>query len=162
MNPTWKTLLHLRIRDKARIAVLGIGSDLRADDGAGMHAAQRILSKSPAFPVFLGHTAPENLTGEIIRYRPDCVIMIDALDCGQDPGFIRLADRDLEETGSPFPSHKMPFNVLINYLETSIGCDCVVVGIQPGCLEFGRALTPAVKKAANGVAAAIAEWRNQP
>ena len=68
-----KTSLKNRLEGAAKIAVLGIGSLLRADDAAGMLVAEEVEKRcgktkgKPEVKVFFGETAPENLTGEIIN-----------------------------------------------------------------------------------------------
>ena len=74
---TPETILTKRIHKAKKIGILGIGSELRADDVAGILVAQQI-EKSVAekklnteLKIFIGATAPENLTGEIKKFAPD-------------------------------------------------------------------------------------------
>ena len=66
-----KMQLKQKLENAGKVAVLGVGSELRGDDVAGIMAAEQIerisrpKTTAPELKVFIGHTAPENLTGEI-------------------------------------------------------------------------------------------------
>src|SRR6478736_4064730 len=91
---TWKTSLNpLRLLSQLtnksanppRISVLGVGNPFRSDDGAGVLVARRLASRECALAtghlliIEAGH-APENTTGELRRFAPDLVLIIDAAD----------------------------------------------------------------------------------
>jgi hydrogenase 3 maturation protease len=151
-----KRTLSQWLRDAQRIAVLGIGSDLRADDGAGVLVAEALRKrKSRTCKVFIGGTAPENLTGEIRKFQPTHLIIVDALEAGLAKGAVRVID---PKTVGGFSSstHKMPMKVFTDYVSRSIGCEVIIVGIQPVTLEFNAPLSPEVLKAVKRVSDAIA------
>jgi Ni,Fe-hydrogenase maturation factor len=50
----------------------------------------------------------------------------------------------------------MPINVLIRYLQQSVPCKVLILGIQPKSREYGRPLSAPVKKAVQRAAAALA------
>ncbi len=157
-----KTSLKNSLNGASRIAVLGIGSELRGDDIAGILAAQELesstkqIEKKIPFKVFLGYTAPENLSGEIRKFLPSHLIMIDTADMGEKPGEIR-AFSPQDAGGMSFSTHKLPIKVMAEYLTRSIGCVVVVIGIQPKILDFGSPATKTVQKAANKAADVIKE-----
>jgi hydrogenase 3 maturation protease len=126
---------------------------LRGDDAAGLIAAGLIRKacRCRSVRVFIGGTAPENFTGEIIRFAPLLVVIIDAAHMGLRPGAVRLIPRD-RTGGFSFSTHTMPLGVLARYLECSTGCDVILVGIQPATIEWGAPVTAAVKTAAARVA----------
>jgi hydrogenase 3 maturation protease len=157
-----KDRLRDRLRGAERIAVLAVGSELRCDDAAGILAARgierRLERRAAGGPlrVFLGHTAPENLTGEIVRYRPTHLIVIDAADLGARPGSCRILDWSKTGEGGP-GTHRMPLGLTLEYLRSSIACDVTIVGIQPASLEACAPPTRRVRAAAGRLARAIAE-----
>ena len=106
----------------------------------------------------LRHRA-ENFTGEIIRFAPSLVVVLDAADMGLRPGAVRLISRD-RTGGFSFSTHTMPLGVLARYLEYSAGCDVILVGIQPAIIEWGAPVTAAVKAAAARVADEVQKARN--
>jgi hydrogenase 3 maturation protease len=159
---TLKTTLLHRLAGAKRVAVLGIGSDLRADDAAGNIAAVRLMKalarrkkKAPA-KVFLGETAPENLTGEIKRYKPSHLVIVDTADLRKKPGSIFIFKPEALGEGVSFSTHKMPARILVDYLVTSLGCDVTIIGIQPGSVAFGKAPSKTVTDAAKRTALALA------
>jgi len=153
--------LRSNLANAKKIAILGIGSDLRADDGAGMLAAEeikRFLAKNKRHilaKVFLGGTAPENLTGEIKRFKPTHIIMIDSVDFSKRPGtIVTLKPADVGE-GVSFSTHKMPARILVDYLRSSFECTVFIVGIQSKLLDFGKPMSKSVLRAAKEVAKII-------
>lgn len=147
-----KTVLKKKFKDAKRIAVLGIGSSLRSDDAAGLLVTEELKKiRDPKLKVFFGSTAPENLTGEIIKYGPSHIIIIDSVDMDQKPGSILLADPQ-EVDGISFYSHMLPIKMTIDYLLESIKCEIVIIGIQPKSLEFGETVSEEVKKSTAQIA----------
>ncbi|MFA6132666.1 MAG: hydrogenase 3 maturation endopeptidase HyCI [Phycisphaerae bacterium] len=145
-----------------RVAVLAIGSPLRGDDGAAglaVEALEVLAKDSPArsrLGVFNGETAPENFTGEIRRFAPSHLIIIDAAELAE-PGLIELIEPAAIASNSPASTHRMPMNVLTDYLRVSIGCQVLIIGIGAASRTFGHAPCQAVKDAAQTVADAIAQ-----
>jgi hydrogenase 3 maturation protease len=133
-----------------RLAVIGVGSVLKSDDAAGVLAAEKLQKKfgdkNEKIRVFIGSTAPENFTGEIKRYRPDRIIIIDAADLKKEPGSIMIINPD-EINGVSFGTHTMPIKMLVDYLTGETGCLINIIGIQPECLTYLEKMTPKVKKA---------------
>lgn len=157
-----RTTLKNSLAGARKIAILGIGSDLRADDVAGMLASEGIArscarskTKVPA-KVYFGGTAPENLTGEIKRFKPSHIIMIDSIDLKKKPGTIFALQPEQVGGGASFSTHKMPARVLVDYLLKSFPCSVVIVGIQPKTVEFGKALTKEVERSSRETARTIA------
>lgn len=161
---TLKTILRDRLSDAKRIAVLGVGSMLRADDVSGSLAAGKLkeaLSLRPArrirVKIFFGETAPENLTGDIKRFKPSHLIIIDTLDAGKKAGSIFIFRPEDLCGGTSFSTHKMPSNVLVDYLMRSCACQATIIGIQPKTVVFGRPASKAVIRSAEKVAAMLME-----
>jgi len=107
--------------------------------------------------MFLGETAPENLTGEIKKYKPTHLVVIDAIDKKCKAGTIHLFDFYEHELASAGPSgtHNLPLGVLLKYLLGFIACRITLIGIQPGTLAFNKPPTPAVVRAAKRVASML-------
>jgi hydrogenase 3 maturation protease len=160
---TIKKNLRSKLRNAERIAILGIGSELRCDDEAGMLAA-RLLEKaqgksrssSPSLKVFFGGTAPENVTGQIKKFNPTHIILIDAAFIGKVAGAVKLISPE-ETEGVSFCTHRLPLKFMAEYLVQSLGCEIIIIGIQPKSLDFGQPLSPEVKKAAKELSSAIKE-----
>jgi hydrogenase 3 maturation protease len=160
MRLNLKTLLRESLEGANRVGVLGVGSELRADDQAGLLVAQRLRKRCkidgscPQIELFHGATAPENLTGEIKNYRPSHLIVVDAADVGKDPGTIEVISSDLI-SGVSFSTHMMPLKIVADYMRESINCKVMVIGIQPKTLKYNGAVSPEIRASVRQVATAI-------
>jgi hydrogenase 3 maturation protease len=151
--------LKQKLENAKRVAILGIGSELRGDDAAGILAARQIekntkKNATPEVRVFIGDTAPENLTGEIKRFQPTHLLIIDSADLNIEPGEIRLLNPD-QIGGTSFCTHTLPTSVLTDYLMQSFKCEVIAVGIQPKTLTFGAKPSKEVVAAAKNIARTI-------
>lgn len=155
-----KTFLNEWLKDAGKLAVLGIGSDLRSDDIAGISASESLLKlrsrkKKGRLRVFFGSSAPENLTGEIKKFAPTHLIMIDSVELRESPGtIILLRPQDIGKDVS-FSTHKMPARALIDYFAHYIKSDIILIGIQPKNIEFGKKPSSLVINSAKEVAKII-------
>jgi hydrogenase maturation protease HycI len=201
-----KQKLLTLLKNAERVAVLGIGSDLRGDDAVGLlvldHLRKTISKRKKsrlsfrsagrrrgisaksinaaeilhpdcrrrigiqddnkgvplaerAFELFNGGTAPENLTGEIRRFRPSHLVLIDAVDLGKKPGTIELLNpRDTANVS--FFTHKLPIKLMLDYLADEMKFIQFLIGIQPRNLDFAAPVSLPVKKAGRGVADILA------
>lgn len=141
--------LKNKLRDAKKIAVLGVGSDLRADDAAGMFVAKNVgkaFNKNSKVRVFLGGIAPENFTGEIKKFNPTHIIIIDCADFNQKPGAISFIDPK-NISGVSFSTHTLPLNILADYIARDINCETLIIGIQPKTIEFEKPVSKEVKHA---------------
>jgi hydrogenase 3 maturation protease len=136
--------LQKKLLRAKRIALIGIGSELRGDDAAGMLVAKNLEgfkpSKKSRLKVFFGSSAPENITGEVKKFKPTHLIIVDAADMGKGPGQAQLLLPQDESAGFSFSTHKMPIRVMLDYLKASCGCETMLIGIQPK--EVGFAALP--------------------
>jgi len=160
--PNLKTILKNRLRGLDKIAVLGVGSALRADDIAGILAARELeksrlkSARQPKLKVFLGDTAPENLTGEIKKFKPAHLIIIDAADTKKKAGSIVLIDPK-RTGGISFCTHQLPMKIITEYLAKSLNCKITLIGIQPKRLDFCASASKEVVQAAKDIAHTICE-----
>lgn len=136
-------ILRNRLEGCRKVAILGIGSGLRGDDAAGLLVIRGIRSLLKLTPLHWldvlgveGANAPENVTGRIKKHQPEHIIVVDAADMGVSVGVCREIARD-EISETHFSTHTLPLKVVIDYLEQSTGAGITILGIQPGCLDFG-------------------------
>ena len=160
MAQTIKDLLKDVLAPAKRLAVLGIGSEFRGDDAAGILIADNVdkmLLRRKKLPikVFIGATAPENLTGEIKRYRPSHILLADSAEMRKRPGTIMYFTYDDVGEGMTFSTHKMPAKILADYFRKSLKCEVMMLGIQPKTIKFGMPVTAAVRDSAKEVAGAV-------
>ncbi len=147
----------------ARVAVVGIGNDLAGDDAVGVQIARglaRRVHPRPDCLILDAGTAPENFTGPIRRFRPDLVLMVDAADLSAEPG--ATAWLDWQQTdGLSGSTHTLPPSVLARFLVEELACRLALLVIQPANLDFARALSPAVRRAADRVVEKMAAALNR-
>ncbi len=135
-----------------RTCLIGIGSDLRGDDSAGLVVVRQMLQHSHAnnLCIIEGGSAPENVTGQIRAFHPDLVILIDAAHMDMPPGAIQWIPLDSID-GMSASSHSLPLSMLASYLTAEIGCEVSVLGIQPVQNEIGFGLSSFVKSAVDEI-----------
>jgi len=134
-----------------RIAVLGIGSELCADDAAGILLVRRLKSMIDAQPFgsiefegFEGGNAPENATGFISAFRPTHILLVDAAEIGAGVGECRvISGEEIPEVC--FSTHTLPLKIIFDYLGKATGANISVIGIQPGNLDFGNRPTAEIR-----------------
>jgi hydrogenase 3 maturation protease len=143
--------------------VLGIGSELRGDDAAGILVARDIEARRPRsrrLAVFEGHTAPESLTGPIVRFLRQGaegrrhLVLVDAADLMKRPGTI-VPLRRKQLAGTAFSTHQLPLGVLVDYIATCVPAAVTIFAIQPASAHFGAPVSPAVRRACRQLAKAI-------
>ena len=156
----WKARLARELGWPEKLAVLGVGNISRGDDAAGVRTAETLagllLSRSiPRLKIMVAHEAPENFTGVVREFGPSHALVIDAAAAGFRPGSVFLVnpqtipDEDIS-------THRTPLSTLAAYLEKTVGCRVVILGIQPGGFTAGAPLSPPVCLAVDEIAAYLA------
>jgi hydrogenase 3 maturation protease len=147
----WKRLVSREIQASRKIVVLGVGNEARGDDAAGLVCADAIKKATRGkarsrLRVLPGREVPENWTGIIRNIEPDLVLILDAAAGPFQPGTIFCVEKGaLADEG--VSTHKISLALFVRYLEETIGCKTIILGIQPGKNDFGSSLSSPVKKA---------------
>ena len=152
--------------------ILGIGNSLNGDDGIGVYVVQRILQQlqgaegdpeqaeaagiSGIVAIDCG-TTPENYTSVIRRHNPDRLILVDAAYMGVRPGSYRVVPPQ-EIDVMHVSTHDVPLSVFVSYVGEFCR-DVVLIGIEPHRMDFGAALSRAVRRGGDEVARLIIEQR---
>ena len=170
MPPSWKEVLLQKLspskRDKRlappRVCILGVGSDLRGDDSAGLMVARTLLQCLPPneesnILVIEGGPAPENYTGKIRAFQPNLVLIVDAANITEAPGTIQWIPLDSID-GMSASSHSLPLSVLAHFLTLELGCDVAILGIQPEQNGIGAEVSPLVSAAIDRTVSAISSF----
>jgi hydrogenase 3 maturation protease len=157
---SWKSLLRKKILSARRIVVLAAGNLTKGDDAAGILCAQELKKlmggkARSRLKILLGHENPENTTGEIRKFRPDLVLILDAAQGGYKPGTVFIVEKNQIEDDS-VSTHTISLGLLVSYLEESIGCKAIILGIQTLNLGLGKKVSLPVKKIAERLAAFLA------
>jgi len=136
---------QLRKRLSGRVVLVGIGNVLRGDDGAG-HLLARLTEGRVKGRVIDAEEVPENVLGPIIASEPDTIVLVDAVDLGAEPGAIALLEAD-QVAGYPPTTHRVPLNLLMDYLHRRTGADVFLVAIQPRDVAMYGLMSPEVIEA---------------
>lgn len=148
----------------SKVAFLGVGSPLRADDSVGLYIVNKLASRltphaGQELRFYLGESAPENFSGEIRNFGTTHLVVIDAADMSEAPGTMRIIEQD-QIGGTSFSTHMMPLKMLTDYLVMATGCKVFVLGIQPQSLAFGQLISEPVQKAADQfLAEFVTQWQ---
>lgn len=151
----WKARLAKELGQPQKLAVLGVGNVSRGDDAAGVRAAEALFDlvaprANPRLKIFIACDAPENFTGAVRDFGPSHVLVIDAAAAGFRPGTVFLPD-SAQIPDEEISTHRTPLSTLAAYLEKTVGCRVVVLGIEPQVFVLGAPLSPSVRKAVKRV-----------
>ncbi len=133
---------ELERRLRGKVVLLGVGNPLWGDDGAGPALIRRLEGRAAALLVD-GGDSPESYWGKITAYRPQAVLVIDAVNWGGEPGSVVLLG-EVEEKGGPLSTHRISLNLLLELLRKETSADVFVLGIQPKSLGFNAEMSPEV------------------
>jgi hydrogenase 3 maturation protease len=137
--------------------VLGVGSELRGDDAAGMRVAELLARMHlEGVHALQGGSAPENSISLIRRLAPSHLVIVDSADMGLAAGALRVLDPTDIDAASP-GTHAFPLSLFVRYVSLEIGCAVTVIGIQPRGLAFGAGLSREVEEAIAETVDALAE-----
>jgi len=134
-----------------RVIVIGLGSTLLKDDGVGIHTVRK-LREDISFPtdvdveIIDGGTAPD--ISVFLEGGIDKLIIIDAVQAHGKPGVIYRLTPDVFESEGQDIHSPHNFNLRESLALTRLGgvfpLEVVIIGVEPGSMEWGTTLTPEV------------------
>ncbi len=128
-----------------KLVIMGIGNDIRGDDGIGPYIVENIKHlESSNVSILNATTVPENFTGKIRKIDPTHIIIVDAVIMNEGPGKIKIVKKE-EVAGVSISTHSMSLSYLVNYLELEKPYNILFIGIEPESMELGQGLSPLVK-----------------
>jgi len=181
LKPGWREAISGQLKGAERLFVLGVGNRRKGDDAAGSICV-RLLAREVTprkrrtgavtagsgrprgcprkppieFQVLDAGESPESSTGLIREFRPTHVLIVDAALGGFPPGTIFIVDKE-KISHEDISTHRIPLVHLMRYLDETIGCRTILVGIEPQEIAWGKPVSPAVRAAAAGLAACLAQ-----
>ena len=156
MEPEWY--------DKS-ILILGCGNTLLGDDGFGPAVAQHLRGNFtiPAdVCVFDAGTSVREILFDTVLSdkKPSRIIIVDAIDCGREPGELFLLDIDSlpKIKLDDFSMHQIPTSNLLCELQNHCGIEVIVIACQVTntCDSVNPGLSMSVEKAVKSAAESIA------
>ncbi|MCD6089727.1 hydrogenase 3 maturation endopeptidase HyCI [Candidatus Bathyarchaeota archaeon] len=162
MKVTLAEYLLSWLRNANRVMILGIGNPMRGDDAVGVEIVKMLRGRVPGCVKLLEcQTVPENFIGDIIRFKPSHVLMIDAGQFGASPGETRLFPPE-RISGIAISTHNMPLRILSRILEETVSANVLLLAIQPKNTSFDEAMSLEVLEASKAVADMLSEvlWKS--
>jgi len=114
-------------------------------------------TEQPGWLVVEAGLAPENFTGTLRRFQPDLVVLIDAAEMALPAGEIACLDWSAAG-GWSASTHTLPLNMLSAFLVSELGCQVMVLGIQPMQMEMDQPFSQEVTRAVDEVVAELQNW----
>jgi len=139
------------LRDKESIAIIGLGNTLRRDDGIGVYVASKLrssLRNVRGVEVIVAEDRVDYAARELMKLKPNLIIVIDAMEFHGNPGDIRIAK--LEDVEEPYAyTHRIPIKTVFKLM--GIKAPTYVLGIQVISRDFGEELSEDVKVAGDEI-----------
>lgn len=133
-----------------RFAVLGIGNDLKGDDGIGWYVVDKLSKefKDDENLLFVKTSVPENHVKQVNDFAPKMLIIIDAADFKKYPGTVKTI-KGYQISGSFVSTHTTPLTLFLRLYqaEDAVKKNVVLIGIQRKSNEFGQPVSEPVRKA---------------
>jgi len=133
--------LAKRIRGK-RTVVLGVGNLLQGDDAIGPNLVDLLHGRVEA-TLINGGEVPENYISSIRAAQPEVVLIIMAIELGNEPGCIAILDADRLRAIENF-TRNPGLAFLAVMIQDGTGAEVLLVGVQPEATSFATELSKPV------------------
>ena len=139
------------LKDFEKLIVLGVGNELKCDDGVGPFIINRLkeegIEDKNRLLFINAETVPENFTGKIRKESPTHLIIVDACLMGGRPGDMKIVDKyDFANIG--ISTHSMSLSFFVRYLEKDTDFKIIFIGIEPESMDYSEELTENVERTA--------------
>lgn len=135
-----------------KLIVLGVGNELKCDDGVGPYIIKKLnentVENNDRLLFIDAHTVPENFTGKIRKENPTHLIIVDACLMGGEPGDMKIVDKD-DFASIGISTHSMSLSFFVKYLERDTDFGIIFVGIEPESMDYADTPTLRVENTAN-------------
>ena len=142
--------LNSFLSDCKKLIVLGVGNELKSDDGVGPFIIAKLKQEKIENDnlIFIdAETVPENFTGKIRKEKPTHLIIVDACLMDSQPGDMKIVNKnDFANIG--ISTHSMSLSFFVKYLEKGNDFRIIFVGIEPESMDYAESPTPKVEKTA--------------
>ena len=148
---SFESQLNNFLSDCEKLIVLGVGNELKSDDGVGPFIIKKLKEENIENKNLLfidGKTVPENFTGKIRKEKPTHLIIVDACLMDLQPGEMQIVNK-YEFANIGISTHSMSLSFFVRYLEKDTDFGIIFVGIEPETMDWGEKPTPKVENAAN-------------
>jgi hydrogenase 3 maturation protease len=153
VNEIFREFKEEKLR-KERFAVMGVGNDLKGDDGVGFYVVDRLRKKlgSDDFFMLIKTAMPEDHVREIKEFAPTLLIIVDAADFGKGTGSMKVIN-DYEISEAFISTHTTPLTIFLRLYNADqpVKSPVTMIGIQRRSNEFGQQMCGQVRKAGDAV-----------
>ncbi|HSB15057.1 MAG TPA: hydrogenase maturation protease [Bryobacteraceae bacterium] len=144
-----------------RILVAGLGNLLLMDDGVGVHAV-RELRRHAGSGVMVAEVGTAVLDALHLIEKADRLLAIDAMRAGGAPGTIySFGVEDVKQRPTEASLHELNLLSALT-LTRRRPREITILGVEPGRIDYGLELTPAVQEALPRLVSAasriVAKW----
>ncbi len=147
---SFKSQLSDFLSDCDKLIVLGVGNELKCDDGVGPFVIKKLKEENIENNNLMfinAETVPENFTGKLRKENPTHIIIVDACLMDGQPGDMKIVNKyDFSNIG--ISTHSMSLSFFVRYLEKDNDFRIIFVGIEPESMDYSENLTENVEKAA--------------
>jgi len=149
---SFKSQLGNFLDDCEKLIILGVGNELKCDDGVGPYIIKKLKEENIEDKKKLlfidAQTVPENFTGKIRKEKPTHLIIVDACLMDEEPGTMKIVNKyDFASIG--ISTHSMSLSFFVRYLERDTEFRIIFVGIEPESMDYADNPTAKVAKAAD-------------
>jgi hydrogenase maturation protease len=131
-------------KKKIEVLVLGLGNELLTDDGVGIHAVRMLGQEPPMEGVVVAQAGTAVLHAQDLLEQAAFVIAIDAVRAGDKPGSIYRFDIDQARINQSVSLHDLGIVGVMQLIPQQARPAVTILGIEPGSLNYGMELSPAV------------------
>ena len=143
--------------------IAGLGNWLLRDDGIGVHAVRQLMG-CPMEGTLVMEVGTDVFSAVRWLESVPQVLAIDAMDAGGPPGTIyQCASRDIKVEAIRASLHELCLLSVLEFVPKAKWPEITVLGVQPGIIDYGLELSPALQEALPKVVAAaqaiVAAWQ---
>jgi hydrogenase 3 maturation protease len=132
--------------------IMGVGNPLRGDDGFGPALIAELSGKTRVRLLDAEET-PEAFLGRVTEMSPDKLLIADVVAFGGAAGEAVLLEPDQLGKRIAISTHNLPLVMFIRlFKEKCPDTDVKLLGVQPGSIEMGQGLGPAVRRTVEALA----------
>lgn len=135
---------------KPKITIAGLGNELLADDGVGLHAA-RLLRLAMPEDIQVMEIGTSILRAQDIFENSDIVIALDAVKADSKPGTVYMFDLSCARLPSNASLHDLGVTGLLKLIPEDKRPHTIVIGIEPELIDYSMQLSATVQHSLNSL-----------
>lgn len=144
---TWLMSMTTNMRTrsrKLRILIAGLGNLLLKDDGVGVHAV-RALRQDPPPGALIAEVGTAVLDALHLLEWADKILAIDAMQADGAPGTVyAFGAGDVEQPEVRASLHELSLLNALRMITRKTPPEIAILGVEPGSIDYGLELSPAV------------------